>query len=110
MIEYIVNWVKENVNVDDLKEVNVSDIIPSKKYIKKNVSVDAVETPIILYYNNKLLDGHNRYQHIIKSGVEKIKVVVLPELYDKIFYLDLIITEVNRKLFEKRIKEKIKEN
>jgi hypothetical protein len=107
MINEIIKWVDNNINVDDIKEVNINDIIPSKQYIKKNVPDGSIETPLIIYHNNKLLDGHNRYQKHLKFENEIIKVVVIPELGEKIFYLDLILNEINQKLFVKRVKKNL---
>jgi hypothetical protein len=110
MIQYIVDWVEKNVNVDEIVNMDINNIIPSKKYNKKNISDDAIKTPLIVYHNNKLLDGHNRYQRHLKLNNKFIDVIVLPNLGDKIFYLDLIINEINRKLFEKRIKNQLWEH
>jgi hypothetical protein len=107
MINEIIKWVDNNINVDDIKEVSISEIIPSKQYVKKNVPDKSIETPLIIYHNNKLLDGHNRYQKHIKFKTETIEVIVVPELGDKIFYLDLILNEINQKLFVSRVKKNI---
>jgi hypothetical protein len=107
MIDEILKWIDENINVNDTKIVNINEIIPSKKYVKKNVPDQSTETPLIIYHNNKLLDGHNRHQKHIEKGNEFIEVVVLPELGDKIFYLDLILNEINQKLFVRRVQKNI---
>jgi hypothetical protein len=110
MIQHIVEWVEKNVNVDEIVNMDIKNINPSKRYNKKNIPNDAIKTPLIVYYNNKLLDGHNRYQLHLKSGNQFVDVIVLPDLGDKIFYIDLIISEVNRKLFKKRVEKFIERN
>lgn len=104
MINNIIEWVEKTIDVTETVNMGINDIKPSKKYHKKNIPFEATETPLIVYYNNKLLDGHNRYQLHLNNGSQYVEVIVLPNLGDKIVYLDLIISEINQKLFEQRVK------
>jgi hypothetical protein len=107
-IEEIIVWVEKNIDIDNLVRIPMTEIKVSKIKKNKNVNLECLKTPLIVSKDNNLLDGNNRYELHLKTGNEYVDVVRLPNLGEKYVYLDLILREINNKLFKKRILNNLK--